>query len=362
MPLVLAKRGEPDLGHHLAQRVAPPRRQSAKRAPGLRVEVDAQLVGVVVVGGAHRPRVEGHGVHLHGPHGGGHLVDDDLRVPPPARVAARDRAHPVGHALGRVLLVELLALDALGEPLQGDRPVADVVHERVADRDDVGREVALGDAGVGPHDPVGAAQAHLTRAVGPLDLQHLRVRHAASLTTCADDASAARDRFFEDLRVSRSGTRGPRAVGQDMTMKPTDRSYAVDRTEEEWKATLSPEEYQVLRQAGTERPYTGEYTDAKTVGVYACRACGAELFTSETKFDSHCGWPSFFSPLAGESVELLEDRSLPGRPRIEVRCATCGSHLGHVFEGEGYDTPTDQRYCINSISLTLRPADGAPTA
>jgi peptide-methionine (R)-S-oxide reductase len=145
-----------------------------------------------------------------------------------------------------------------------------------------------------------------------------------------------------------------------MTMKPTERSYAVDRTEEEWKATLSPDEYQVLRQAGTERPYTGEYTDAKTVGVYACRACGAELFRSETKFDSHCGWPSFFSPLAGESVELLEDRSLPGRPRTEVRCATCGSHLGHVFEGEGYDTPTDQRYCINSISLTLRPED-APT-
>ena len=102
-------------------------------------------------------------------------------------------------------------------------------------------------------------------------------------------------------------------------MKPTDRSYAVDRTEEEWKATLSPDEYQVLRQAGTERPYAGEYTDAKTVGTYACRACGAELFTSETKFDSHCGWPSFFSPLAGESVELLEDRSLPGRPA--PRCA-----------------------------------------
>ncbi len=99
-------------------------------------------------------------------------------------------------------------------------------------------------------------------------------------------------------------------------MKPTDRSYAVDRTEEEWKATLSPRRVPVLRQAGTERPYTGEYTDAKTVGTYACRACGAELFTSETKFDSHCGWPSFFSPLAGESVELLEDRSLPGRPRI----------------------------------------------
>jgi len=137
-------------------------------------------------------------------------------------------------------------------------------------------------------------------------------------------------------------------------MKPTDRSYAVDRTEEEWKATLSPAEYQVLRQAGTERPYTGEYTEAKTVGTYACRACGAELFTSETKFDSHCGWPSFFAPLAQDRVEYLSDGSA-GMTRTEVRCANCGSHLGHVFEGEGYDTPTDQRYCINSISLRLEP-------
>ena len=143
-----------------------------------------------------------------------------------------------------------------------------------------------------------------------------------------------------------------------MSMETSGRQYAVDKTEDEWRAELSPQEYQVLRQAGTERPYTGEYTDEKRVGVYACRACGAELFGSETKFASHCGWPSFYAPLAGDSVEYLEDRSLPGRPRVEVRCATCGSHLGHVFEGEGYGTPTDQRYCINSVSLTLRPADG----
>ena len=288
------------------------------------------------------------------------LVEDELGVPPPARVPARDGAHPVGHPLGRVLLVELLALDALGEALERHRPVADVVHERVADRDDVGREVALGDAGVGPHDPVGAAQAHLTRAVGPLDLHHLRVRHAASLTSPTDaTGEVGSRRALRDPPSTVGNHPRPRRCCQDMTMKPTDRAYAVDRTEEEWKATLSPEEYQVLRQAGTERPYTGEYTDAKTVGVYACRACGAELFASETKFESHCGWPSFFSPLAGESVEYIEDRSLPGRPRVEVRCASCGSHLGHVFEGEGYDTPTDQRFCINSISLTLRPADQA---
>jgi peptide-methionine (R)-S-oxide reductase len=142
-------------------------------------------------------------------------------------------------------------------------------------------------------------------------------------------------------------------------MEPTNRTYAVTKTDEEWKAELSPQEYAVLRQAGTERPFVGEYTDAKTEGVYACRACGAELFTSETKFESHCGWPSFYSPLAGDSVEFLEDSSLPGRPRVEVRCASCGSHLGHVFEGEGYDTPTDQRFCMNSIAMTLRPTSDA---
>lgn len=138
-------------------------------------------------------------------------------------------------------------------------------------------------------------------------------------------------------------------------MEPTGREYDVTKTDEQWRAELTPDEYSVLRQAGTERPFVGEYTDTKTEGVYACRACGAELFTSETKFDSHCGWPSFYTPLAGDTVEYIEDLSLPGRPRVEVRCGSCGSHLGHVFEGEGYNTPTDQRYCINSIAMTLRP-------
>lgn len=112
----------------------------------------------------------------------------------------------------------------------------------------------------------------------------------------------------------------------------------------------------MLRQAGTERAFTGEYTDTKTTGVYRCRACGAELFRSDTKFESHCGWPSFYAPSESDNVVLIEDTTL-GMRRVEVRCATCDSHLGHVFHGEGYGTPTDDRYCINSISLTLEPTE-----
>ena len=110
----------------------------------------------------------------------------------------------------------------------------------------------------------------------------------------------------------------------------------------------------MLRQAGTERPYTGEYWDTHTAGVYQCRACGTELFTSNEKFDSHCGWPSFWAPLAEGTVRYIHDRTM-GMDRVEVRCATCDSHLGHVFDGEGYGTPTDQRFCINSVSLKLVP-------
>jgi peptide-methionine (R)-S-oxide reductase len=132
-------------------------------------------------------------------------------------------------------------------------------------------------------------------------------------------------------------------------------SKDLPKTEDEWRARLSPAEFRVLRQAGTEAPWTGEYTDTKTTGVYRCRACGFELFSSDTKFDSHCGWPSFWTPLAEDRVRYIEDTTL-GMRRVEVRCANCDSHLGHVFEGEGYGTPTDQRFCINSISLTLEPA------
>ena len=125
----------------------------------------------------------------------------------------------------------------------------------------------------------------------------------------------------------------------------------VEKSEAQWRAELSPAEFHVLREAGTERPFTGEYTDTETRGVYHCRACGAALFESDTKFHSGCGWPSFYQPIT-DTVRYIEDKSL-GMRRVEVRCSNCDSHLGHVFEGEGYGTPTDQRYCINSISLKL---------
>ncbi|BDD82935.1 peptide-methionine (R)-S-oxide reductase [Tsukamurella pulmonis] len=139
----------------------------------------------------------------------------------------------------------------------------------------------------------------------------------------------------------------------------TDPKPKLELSDSEWRQRLTAPEYRVLRQAGTEAPFTGEYTDTKTTGVYRCRACGEELFRSDAKFESHCGWPSFFSPLAGEKIIERVDNSL-GMRRVEVLCANCESHLGHVFEGEGYDTPTDLRYCINSISMRLEPdADDA---
>jgi len=139
--------------------------------------------------------------------------------------------------------------------------------------------------------------------------------------------------------------------------RPVDstRTYPVQKSEDEWKAQLTPEEYAVLRQAGTERAFTGEYTDTKTQGIYSCRACDAELFRSEAKFDSHCGWPSFYEPTEKDNVELLEDTSY-GMRRIEVRCGTCGSHLGHVFD-DAPQTPTGDRYCINSVSIKLAPTE-----
>ena len=128
-------------------------------------------------------------------------------------------------------------------------------------------------------------------------------------------------------------------------------TYETIKTDDEWRQQLTSEEYHVLREAGTEAAFRGEYTDTKTEGVYSCRACGAELFRSDTKFESHCGWPSFYEPSKSEAIELLEDRSF-GMRRTEVRCGRCGSHLGHLFD-DAPQTPTGDRFCINSISVRL---------
>jgi len=129
-------------------------------------------------------------------------------------------------------------------------------------------------------------------------------------------------------------------------------TYEVNKSEAEWRAQLDANQYAVLREAATERPWSGPLLDEDRDGLYRCAACGAELFKSGTKFDSGCGWPSFYATKGAGTVDYIEDRS-HGMMRIEVRCHTCGSHLGHVFE-DG-PAPTGQRYCMNSISLDLRP-------
>lgn len=129
-------------------------------------------------------------------------------------------------------------------------------------------------------------------------------------------------------------------------------SGKIQKTEEEWRRELSPEQYHVLREKGTERPFSGEYAQTKTPGVYLCAACGQQLFDAGAKFESGCGWPSYYEPIGMDRVEMNEDDS-HGMHRVEVTCSRCGSHLGHVFP-DG-PRPTGLRYCINSVSLKLDP-------
>ena len=129
--------------------------------------------------------------------------------------------------------------------------------------------------------------------------------------------------------------------------------YEVSKSDDEWRRELGDEQYSVLREAGTERAWTGELLDEERAGLYTCAGCGNELFKGGTKFDSNCGWPSFYESVRPDAVELLEDNSL-GMERTEVRCARCGGHLGHVFP-DGLGTPTGDRYCMNSLSLKFTP-------
>lgn len=144
-------------------------------------------------------------------------------------------------------------------------------------------------------------------------------------------------------------------VDRDMSTRDTSTdggAYQVQKTDEQWRQELEPDRYAVLRNAGTEPPFTGAYVHDKTDGVYSCGACGARLFDASTKYDSGTGWPSFTEPAARDAVELVEDRAY-GMARTEVRCARCGSHLGHLFpDGPG---PAGERYCMNSASLDLEP-------
>ncbi len=128
----------------------------------------------------------------------------------------------------------------------------------------------------------------------------------------------------------------------------------MNKSDQEWRKTLTPDQYRVLREKATEPAFSGEYDSVFDPGSYSCGACGTRLFESDKKFDAHCGWPSFYDAIP-DTVVLTPDDS-HGMSRTEVTCATCGSHLGHVFEGEGYDTPTDRRYCINSLSLKFDPS------
>lgn len=177
------------------------------------------------------------------------------------------------------------------------------------------------------------------------------------LNACAE-GRADPDKPGPEAPAARTGTEDKAPEPPSSTEKPK-----VVKSEEEWRKLLTPEQFRVARMAGTERPYGEAYKEFKHQGegTYYCLCCGAELFTSKTKFDSGCGWPSFYGQSEKKNVIERRDFSL-GMIRVEVLCGVCDAHLGHVFEGEGFDTPTDRRYCINAVSMTFVPKGGKPPA
>jgi peptide-methionine (R)-S-oxide reductase len=174
------------------------------------------------------------------------------------------------------------------------------------------------------------------------------IRAVSLLLAAASFAALAGCQAQEGTKMETTGNPPPQPAAK------------VEKTDEEWRKELTPEQYRILRAGGTERPFGEAYEQFKKQGggTYYCAGCGAELFSSKEKFDSHCGWPSFYDPANAKNVETREDTSL-GMTRVEVLCARCGGHLGHVFKGEGFPTPTDLRYCINGVALKFVPAGGS---
>jgi peptide-methionine (R)-S-oxide reductase len=197
------------------------------------------------------------------------------------------------------------------------------------------------------------------------DLPHLPVafrqglstmRHATLLLLILPGIAGCGEAVSTDPRSSQAtvtAAKTPRSEDSGMPDK-------IVRTEEQWKQLLTPEQYRVLRGKGTEQPFVNEYDDHFSPGTYACAACGQELFSSETKFNSGCGWPAFYAAKAEDRVTLTPDLS-GGRVRTEVTCSRCGSHLGHIFD-DAPQTPTGQRYCINSVAMKFIPAPGQQRA
>ena len=161
---------------------------------------------------------------------------------------------------------------------------------------------------------------------------------------------------FGGLVMSQQVWGDEKPVMEVVVEKPVEPTKNIVKSDEEWKKELTPEQYRILREAGTERPFGSVYKEFKKQGggTYICVGCNTELFSSKEKFDSQCGWPSFYDASKNENVKAVPDVS-GGMVRTEVRCAKCDGHLGHIFEGEGFDTPTDQRYCINGSVLRFVP-------